>query len=348
MRLFRQVLLASAAACSLVAQPPDWLSRTLKSPGPPNWSTFTTNWAAQSMNVGGFPSNALFGNGTTFLPEAIRGAIRIPATASAGNHAAGVAGYAMTDSTVRVGVGLFGWGGQSVASGAWSLNTIVSNGPKPQTEPNTGLDFPSGMNGYELDLNIMKKFDGTQPTGYVQGIGIVGASETKGTVWNYAVNVASLGHFGPSPSTVFWDSAFRTQDGAATVALEVGSNCVTAMTNCGSQLIHLNSFLSSVSKQASIYTGQDGSLYMTPGLGGQVILTDGSTNTGLSIVPNGTTPWVNIDNQLRIQPVAFASLPSAISAGAMVYCTNCTLAATCAAGGTGHVAVSNGSAWTCN
>jgi hypothetical protein len=44
---------------------------------------------------------------------------------------------------------------------------------------------------------------------------------------------------------------------------------------------------------------------------------------------------------------AFASLPSVGSAGTQIYCTNCTTASTCASGGSGHMAVSNGSNWTC-
>jgi hypothetical protein len=48
------------------------------------------------------------------------------------------------------------------------------------------------------------------------------------------------------------------------------------------------------------------------------------------------------------QSVAFLSLPAVPAAGIHVYCNNCTAAATCASGGTGHLAVSNGTAWTCS
>jgi hypothetical protein len=47
------------------------------------------------------------------------------------------------------------------------------------------------------------------------------------------------------------------------------------------------------------------------------------------------------------QPVAFASLGTVPAAGYHVFCTNCTTAATCASGGTGHLATSNGTNWTC-
>lgn len=45
--------------------------------------------------------------------------------------------------------------------------------------------------------------------------------------------------------------------------------------------------------------------------------------------------------------VAFASLPASPVAGESIYCTNCTTAPTCVGGGTGHMAVYNGTAWTC-
>jgi hypothetical protein len=46
--------------------------------------------------------------------------------------------------------------------------------------------------------------------------------------------------------------------------------------------------------------------------------------------------------------VAFAGLPGTIPvAGTVLYCTDCTLAATCAGSGSGHLAVSNGTIWTC-
>ena len=45
----------------------------------------------------------------------------------------------------------------------------------------------------------------------------------------------------------------------------------------------------------------------------------------------------------------FATLGGASIAGAgkQIYCTDCTTAATCVAGGSGHMAVSNGTTWTC-
>jgi hypothetical protein len=50
---------------------------------------------------------------------------------------------------------------------------------------------------------------------------------------------------------------------------------------------------------------------------------------------------------VQANALAFASLGTVPAAGVQVYCTNCTTAATCVSGGSGHLAVSNGTAWTC-
>ena len=83
------------------------------------------------------------------------------------------------------------------------------------------------------------------------------------------------------------------------------------------------------------------------GASGAVQLKAGGVNTAPIPIWNcqtgGCTPVV----------YTFASLPPAggtspPAAGTLVYCANCTTAATCAAGGTGHMAVYNSTAWTCN
>jgi hypothetical protein len=52
-------------------------------------------------------------------------------------------------------------------------------------------------------------------------------------------------------------------------------------------------------------------------------------------------------NGTRGAYTAFAALGTVPSAGYEKYCTDCTTAATCVGGGTGHKAVSNGTNWTC-
>jgi len=64
--------------------------------------------------------------------------------------------------------------------------------------------------------------------------------------------------------------------------------------------------------------------------------TTGTTSSGV------TTPTTSINGV-----TSFASLGSVPPRGTFIYCQDCTAAATCAGGGAGHMAVSNGTAWTC-
>jgi len=85
------------------------------------------------------------------------------------------------------------------------------------------------------------------------------------------------------------------------------------------------------------------------GLGASPWTTTGSTNTGVS-APSGRLPSATLTmagGQTMSSPIAFASLGSVPVAGSFVYCSDCTTAATCAGSGSGHLAVSNGTNWTC-
>jgi hypothetical protein len=73
-----------------------------------------------------------------------------------------------------------------------------------------------------------------------------------------------------------------------------------------------------------------------------VMLADGSAAAPL------TAATLTVSGAVTHGAVAFAGLPGTIPvAGTVLYCTDCTLAATCAGSGSGHLAVSNGTIWTC-
>lgn len=55
----------------------------------------------------------------------------------------------------------------------------------------------------------------------------------------------------------------------------------------------------------------------------------------------------SVSTMFSVGTYTFAALSTVATAGTMKYCTDCTTAATCAGGGTGHMAVSNGTNWTC-
>lgn len=75
--------------------------------------------------------------------------------------------------------------------------------------------------------------------------------------------------------------------------------------------------------------------------------TNNSIQVGNGIVDLSASDSVLLGAAPQANSVAFLSLPTVPAAGTYIYCNNCTTAATCAGGGTGHMAVSNGTAWTC-
>lgn len=100
---------------------------------------------------------------------------------------------------------------------------------------------------------------------------------------------------------------------------------------------------------ATTLTIANGSAFMTVG---GVATTITSTATTNSTLPAGTHNIAPLDAPVFTVSIAhpttpFASLGAVPTAGIEVYCTNCTTAATCAGAGTGHIAISNGTNWTC-
>ena len=118
----------------------------------------------------------------------------------------------------------------------------------------------------------------------------------------------------------------------------------------GSELVSGKSFLAFHAEG-----GTTNGTYRTRGFAGSILR--GTQTGGLDI---GTAAATNADNQtltvtLTIDPegrlvftgVTFANLGTPAN-GAVVYCSNCTVAATCASGGTGALAKRLNNAWVCN
>lgn len=67
------------------------------------------------------------------------------------------------------------------------------------------------------------------------------------------------------------------------------------------------------------------------------------------IANGGAITWTfQATGELRSEGVVFASLPAAPSNGAMIYCSDCTVANPCAAAGTGAIAKRLNGVWVCN
>jgi hypothetical protein len=154
-----------------------------------------------------------------------------------------------------------------------------------------------------------------------------------------------------------WKDGLVIDDGAAT-----NSGITIGATGSGNNVSSMALILQSRTSGGTINGGQlftdpSGNFHMKAGSAtGYVVLDDVNQNAALLVSPVGSTPAVTIVNALKMNTSAritngtsaFASLGAVPAAGTAVYCTNCTTAATCASGGTGHLATSNGTAWTCN
>lgn len=306
-------------------------------PGP-NWPTFSSEWADFSRNVNSYPSTSFFANNGMAIPYAIRGAINIPANAQGLSHGAGVAGYAITASSNNFSVGLFGMALANATNfaGVTGVNTVTSNCVAQICANGGGFQSSANVAGAEFDLNLMKV--GTAAyNGNGYGLEIAGGVEAQPAGNLDAIHIFPAGGF----SGATWKKGFSTEDGAADVGVSVGAKA--SGNNVPSQPIEMRARTSGgLNVIVGLFADSSGGLNLFPAPGAQITLMDGGLNGALSIAPNGSTPFVAIGNQLQLGHSAFASRPNAVSAGVLWYCTDCTAAATCVGGGSGHLAVSTG------
>jgi len=185
---------------------------------PSNLTSFSVtsgqNYEAIAVDINGYGARAFGG-----IPNivGITGAMNIPASASGGANAIGVAGYVKnsSDGTGRAGnlftngVALFGQADVE-ATGAlvWGLNTVTQDN-----------GFATTVWGAEIDVNI------TNPNTVVMGIDIVGGS-TVASSNSIGVRIAPLGIF--ATPAIPWTRGVLVDDGAASTAIEIGA------TNTGS------------------------------------------------------------------------------------------------------------------
>jgi hypothetical protein len=235
----------------------------------PTWGNYSNIWSGFTANVGGYPTAAMFGLDAVGIAQALTGAIEIPASSTAGNHAAGVAGYARTLSSGQGAVGSFGFGGSGVAGGsAWGMNTVTTNAAVPN--PSDGQGFDGGaVYGLELDFNVVKKAGSVEPNVPIRGIYFNGLSTTKGT--NPIVRAIEVEALNTTGSKIPWDDGFYTNDGAAVRGINLGAALVnTGATSVGSQPIRMASYLSGALKVADIQSDPFGNIILTPSSGAGV------------------------------------------------------------------------------
>lgn len=265
---------------------PNFSGKTVYTVTQPVWSSYTNIWNGLWADIGGYPTNKMFGNDTVGIAQTIVGSINIPAGSTAGNHAAGISGYGVTYSTSQGPVGVFGFGGIAVngASG-WGLNTVTTNSDTPQPANNTGYDG-GAVYAYEADFNIVKKSGAVEPNVPIRGFYTIGASQTRGVnPVIRAIDIDGLkGDFGDG-TKIAWLDGFYTADAACDRGINLGASAVnTGATNAGSQPIYFQSYLAGASTASYIQTDPFGNIVLVPNTGSNV-----SIPTGAAFQVNGTT-----------------------------------------------------------
>lgn len=241
--------------------------RTLNANDPgPAWATYSTVHAPTRVVINSFPLSAHFGQNTVAITEALVGAVDVPATAAGGNHCTGVSGYARTVSSGQGAVGVFGAGfGAADSVSAFGANFLASNAAAGQSTPG----YNANVYGIEVDVNIYAQNNGSSPTGAVRGVYVSGGSTKDTSGFAHAVDVEHLG------TGIPWDSAYFTNDAAATIGIDLGT---TGTGNTvGSQSINLRSRdAGGNDTSSSLSNDADGNVTLNMG-GGVFVLQDSGT-----------------------------------------------------------------------
>lgn len=189
----------------------------------PDWASYSTLYNTLRVVTNGFPLDAQVGSNAFGFVETIVGAVDIPSTSKAGNHSAGVAGYARTASNDQGGVGVFGMasisgnGNNITGKSAWSFNSIITNAAR-HLDP-TGFDNAIVYGG-EWDVNLRKLADGSMPNAPLRMFYVIGDSNTMSKGIMRVFDIDTLGYYTPG---VQWKEVLFTADGASLVGLNLGS-----------------------------------------------------------------------------------------------------------------------------
>lgn len=235
-----------------------------KWPGPA-WASYSTIYGGLEANINAFPITSRFGSNIVGCAEALAGLVDVPSPSAAGNHSAGVAGYARTASTSQGGVGTFG-AGMCAADGvsAWAFNSIITNAAVPNPGNGAGYDTCT-LYAFELDFNIVKK-GGATPTGPLRGLYFIGASEVQPN--SPTVNTIEIDGLNFTGTKIPWKQAFVVCDGAAQTFANIGAiNVNTGSTTSDGQPIKASAYSSGALKAGQIYLNSLGNWWIEPTAG---------------------------------------------------------------------------------
>lgn len=216
----------------------------------------------------------------------------------------GMAGYAQTNfaspsgGTAAVGVYGAGYIGANAtgsnATQSWGANFLATNCNAQACTTGFGNNNSYGI---EVDMNMYPSVGA--PVDNATGIWITGGSLIQPAGLVDAVHIGVLGQF--EVPQIAWKNAIEVDPGAAAIGLKVGPLDSTASPSGCMPIVLTSRSSSGTLQNQKINCDPLGNIILTPGSGaGQVVLEDINGNTGAAVVPNGSTPFFSVTNQLRI------------------------------------------------
>lgn len=193
------------------------------SPAVPDWLNRTTPYGPITFNLGGLPGACLPGGGTVAAFAAIQGLLDINTDGqnNLSTFAAGVSGIARARTSNPSPVGLFGGAmantPDNVTAQVFAINGVVTNQRDLNPYSTTGVKRAE-LYGIEIDMEVHPADDGSVPQINARGYLATGNGRVQpvGEFTGYLVAPAGILR---SPQ-VRWKKGFRSQEGAAEIALE--------------------------------------------------------------------------------------------------------------------------------
>jgi hypothetical protein len=222
------------------------------------------------------PASEQFGNNSSLTPvqQGIVGTVVVPPGDTTSIQNNGIAGYCRVDRNLGACVGAFGQVGTSVAnSSIFGANFIAQNINASVSALGFDTNYIAGM---EINPNLWQKSPGVNPSvngpaddAHFYGLNIQGGGNHTNEIGSaIVINNSAF----PAPTR--WASGLRFNDGSAIRAITIGA--VQPGSNQPSMSVVYNSKSAGGSVQsASTFTDQNGSYYMVPAPGGDVLGEDG-------------------------------------------------------------------------
>jgi hypothetical protein len=283
--------------------------------------TNTSNHCGLTSMVNGAAMTMFSSSGAgSYTQDAVCGGVIIPvgATVTQANGVTGMVenhsdGPVVTNGTASMG-GYFQTHNFGSNTATWGVNTVgvlMTGGNNATLQNEVDFDIQSGVTGAIVNGWVINfpYFD-SAPAGAI-GVTVIKPGCTTPNFGTYAATgCPQLGY------------GYKMEDGAAPVALYVGKTGTG--NNKGSAAIQFKSTTSGgVDRTATLNTDQNGSLDLTPGSGGSVVLVGPTVTTGNITTSTGTITGANLKSTSGVaagagmQHVRVAGCATAATVGAV-------------------------------